>query len=67
MSGDSSVKINLDLYPADIVKLKHAPITSSDVERSFSQYKCVFRDNRSRFTFQHLKEMFVTHCYGNRE
>ena len=31
MSGDSSVKINLDLSPADIVKLKHAPITSSDV------------------------------------
>ncbi|KAJ4428473.1 hypothetical protein ANN_24510 [Periplaneta americana] len=64
MSGESTVKINLDLSPADIVKLNYVPVTSCDVERSFSQYKSILRDNRRRFTFQHLKEMFVTYCYG---
>ncbi|KAJ4451804.1 hypothetical protein ANN_03278 [Periplaneta americana] len=63
MSGESTVKINLDLSPADIVKLNYVPVTSCDVERSFSQYKSILRDNRRRFTFQHLKEMFVTYCY----
>ncbi|KAJ4430000.1 hypothetical protein ANN_22204 [Periplaneta americana] len=57
MSGESTVKINLDLSPADIVKLNYVPVTSCDVERSFSQYKSILRDNRRRFTFQHLKEM----------
>ncbi|KAJ4436773.1 hypothetical protein ANN_16905 [Periplaneta americana] len=66
MSGESTVKINLDLSPADIVKLNYVPVTSCDVERSFSQYKSILRDNRRRFTFQHLKEMFVTYCYGDR-
>ncbi|KAJ4428966.1 hypothetical protein ANN_25962 [Periplaneta americana] len=59
MSGESTVKINLDLSPADIVKLNYVPVTSCDVERSFSQYKSILRDNRRRFTFQHLKEMFA--------
>ncbi|KAJ4444309.1 hypothetical protein ANN_06101 [Periplaneta americana] len=67
MSGESTVKINLDLSPADIVKLNYVPVTSCDVERSFSQYKSILRDNRRRFTFQHLKEMFVTYCYVHRD
>ncbi|PSN41021.1 hypothetical protein C0J52_19858, partial [Blattella germanica] len=67
MSGESTVKINLDLSPADIVKLNYVPVTSCDVERSFSQYKSILRDNRRIFTFQHLKEMLVTYCYGNRQ
>ncbi|PSN40017.1 hypothetical protein C0J52_19004 [Blattella germanica] len=46
MSGESTVKINLDLSPADIVKLNYVPVTSCDVERSFSQYKSILRDNR---------------------
>ncbi|KAJ4446967.1 hypothetical protein ANN_13669, partial [Periplaneta americana] len=66
MSGESTVKINLDLSPADIVKMNYVPVTSCDVERSFSQYKSILRDNRRRFTFQHLKEMFVTYCYGTK-
>ncbi|PSN30656.1 hypothetical protein C0J52_22252 [Blattella germanica] len=63
MSGESTVKINLDLSPADIVKLNYVPVTSCDV----FQYKSILGDNRRRFTFQHLKEMFITYCYGNRQ
>ena len=46
MSGDSTEKINLDLSPVVIVKLNYAPVTSSEVECSFSQYKSILRDTR---------------------
>ncbi|KAJ4433744.1 hypothetical protein ANN_16055 [Periplaneta americana] len=67
MSGESTVKINLDLSPADIVKLNYVPVTSCDVERSFSQYKSILRDNRRRFTFQHLKEIFQPHTVAKQD
>ena len=54
MIGESTVQVNLDLSLVDIVKLKYATVTA-DVERNFSQYKSVCRENR-RFTFQHLKK-----------
>lgn len=47
------------LSPSDISKFKYAPITSCDVERSFSQYKALFRDNRKSLTFDHLKKTFI--------
>lgn len=47
------------LSPSDISKFKYAPITSCDVERSFSQYKALFRENRQSFTFDHLKKTFI--------
>ena len=44
MASDSTVKVNLDLSPENIIKLKYTPVSSSDVERRFSQYKSVLRD-----------------------
>ena len=35
MNDESALKVNFDLSPADIVKLKYEPVTSSDVERNF--------------------------------
>jgi len=41
---------------------KHASIfVSCDVERSFSKYKAVLRDNRKSFQFENLKMQFITH------
>ena len=67
MSFVLTVKVNLVLSPADIVKLKYPPVVGSYVERSFNHYKPLLRDNTRRFAFQHLKEMFVTHCHVNRQ
>ena len=43
------------LTPNEITAFKNAPITSVDVERSFSRYKAILRPNRRRFTFENLK------------
>ncbi len=41
---------------------KFDPITSCDTERTFSQFKNVFRANRESFTFEHLREHMIVHC-----
>ncbi|KAJ4451560.1 hypothetical protein ANN_03029 [Periplaneta americana] len=38
----------------DIPLFKYARLTSCDVERSFSQYKSLFRDNRQAFVMENL-------------
>jgi hypothetical protein len=51
-----------DLSVSDMECYKYARLVSCDVERTFSQYKSFFRDNRHRFTMHNLKMTFVTHC-----
>ncbi|KAJ4451100.1 hypothetical protein ANN_02539 [Periplaneta americana] len=46
----------------DIPLLKYARLTSCDVERSFSQYKSLFGDNRHAFVMENLEMIFVVHC-----
>jgi hypothetical protein len=50
-----------DLSVSDIECYKYARFVSCDVERTFSQYKSFFRDNRHRFMMHNLKMTFVTH------
>lgn len=46
----------------ELNNFKYAPITSCDVERSFSKYKTIFRDNRHMFTFENLKMYVIVNC-----
>ncbi|KAJ4448512.1 hypothetical protein ANN_10528 [Periplaneta americana] len=46
----------------DIPLFKYARLTSCDVERSSSQYKSLFRDNRHAFVMENLEMTFVVHC-----
>jgi hypothetical protein len=48
--------------PADIALFKYCPLTSCEVERTFSQYKAVLRSNRERFEFEHLKMHMIAIC-----
>ena len=41
---------------------RFAPVTSCDVERSFSRYKVCLSDNRRRFSFDTLRKYIVIHC-----
>ncbi|KAJ4446811.1 hypothetical protein ANN_13509 [Periplaneta americana] len=50
--------------PAGIESLKYCPITSCEVERSFSQFKNILIDNRHQFSLQHLQEYSVIHCHN---
>lgn len=49
----------------EILAFKFAPITSVDVERSFSMYKNLLRSNRQNFLFENLSEMFIIYCNQN--
>lgn len=50
------------LTPVEIAAFKYAPITSCDVERSFSAYNRVLEDCRRAFVFENLKKHVVIHC-----
>jgi len=42
--------------------LKYAPITSVDVERSFSSCKHLFTDRRRRLLFENIRHILIIHC-----
>lgn len=50
------------LPPAARACFEHAPLTSVDVERSFSQYKAILRANRESFTVENLRRYVLLHC-----
>lgn len=56
--GNPDAKIPL----TTAVFFKHAPLTSCDVERSFSMYKNVLTDRRHSFKFEHLKWTLISKC-----
>ena len=62
LSGKEGVTIDQPLTPTEIAHFKYAPITTADVARSFSVYKTLLADNRQSFTFENLRQTFVTRC-----
>jgi hypothetical protein len=57
-------ELGVELDPTDIGVFKYAPVTSVDVERSFSRYKStsILRSNRRSFLFENLKKLVVCNC-----
>ncbi|XP_060855950.1 uncharacterized protein LOC132933685 [Metopolophium dirhodum] len=51
-----------DLTLNDMVHFKYAPVTSVDVERSFSSYKNILSDRRRSFLFENLKNHRIVQC-----
>jgi hypothetical protein len=51
------------LSDEDLSNFKYAPIVSCDVERSFSKYISMFRDDGMSFHFENLKFIFITSCW----
>ncbi|KAL4153650.1 hypothetical protein QTP88_001483 [Uroleucon formosanum] len=64
LSGQESSMEGLpdDFTGDDITYFKYAPITSTDVERSFSRYKTLLVDNRRSFNFENIKKSLVVQC-----
>jgi hypothetical protein len=63
----SDTQTSLQFSVAELGAFKFAPITSVDVERSFSRYKNILRPNRRRFTFDNLKKYMVVNCFVDEE
>ena len=58
----SCTKISEELTSDDICHMKFAPITSVDVERSFSTYKNILSDNRRSLVFENIKHYIIVQC-----
>lgn len=55
-----------NLNPHELTLFAYAPLTSADVERSFSVYKSVFTEKRKRFLFENLKQHVIVLCNGEK-
>lgn len=64
MSGEETIIDGLpeDLQVNDFIHFKYAPISSVDVERSFSVYKNILTDNRRSFMFENLSKTLIVNC-----
>lgn len=58
----TSGRLNSDAIAA----LKNAPITSCDVERSFSDYKYILDDRRQSFSTDNIEKYLVTYYHNRR-
>jgi len=54
--------IQEDCSILELTDFKFSPITSCDVERSFSIYKSIPTYRRQHFSFDNLKLDFIPHC-----
>jgi len=62
LCGSFADTINVAFTLPELCVFKFAPVTSCDVERSFSQYKAIFRPNRQIFNFENLKKHVIVYC-----
>lgn len=46
----------------ELAMFMYCPVTSADVERSFSRYKAVLTEKRRSFTFENLKKHMIVYC-----
>jgi hypothetical protein len=63
VSSDEIIYHGFDLNETSC--MKYAPITSVDVERSFSMYKNILSDNRVSFTSENLTKYMVVNSFFN--
>ena len=65
-SGDSD-SLPVGWMPDEVAELKFCPMTSVDVERSFSIYKHIFSDRRHNFKEENLEKVMVCNCFYARQ
>ena len=61
LEGKTNIDI-VDMSPMTISCHKYAPVTSVEVERSFSMYKHILSDRRQSLKFENLEKLLVVMC-----
>lgn len=61
-SDSDSCDFIRELSPTELSAYATAPVTSCDVERTFSSSKYILSDQRRSFTIEHLKQHLVIYC-----
>jgi len=59
LNGNNEVQLIDNFSPAMITDLQNAPVTSVDVERSFSAYKNILTDYRTNMIPEHIEQNIV--------
>lgn len=59
--------VSIQLPVRALSAFKYAPVTSCDVERYFSRYRNILRDNRRSFLMENLRKTVVVNCNGEFE
>jgi hypothetical protein len=67
LSGKKESFLPPNFTPTMNTCMKYAPITSVDVERSFSTYKMIITKKRTNMTPQNMKMYIVINCYENKK
>ncbi|XP_023215156.1 uncharacterized protein LOC111617975 [Centruroides sculpturatus] len=53
-------------FPVHLLpRLKYCPLSSVDVERSFSAYKLILSDKRCNFSIENLEKVLIIYCEAN--
>ncbi|KAF0760196.1 DUF659 domain-containing protein [Aphis craccivora] len=63
LSGDEDGHLPINYSPDMASNMKFSPITSVDVERSFSLYKHILSDRRTHMTPEHMEQYIVINCF----
>ncbi|KAL4085189.1 hypothetical protein QTP88_027048 [Uroleucon formosanum] len=63
ISGNNEIQIPENFNPCFVANMKYAPLTSVDVERSFSLYKHILSDRRINMTPEHMKEYIIVNYF----
>ena len=58
-------ELTIDYEIDEICSFKYAPITSCEVERTFSKYKSILAYDRKNLLFDNLKMLFICYCNDN--
>ena len=58
-------ELTVDYEIDEIRSFKYAPITSCEVERTFSKYKSILSYDRKNLLFENLKMLFICYCNDN--
>ncbi|KAL4092191.1 hypothetical protein QTP88_026733 [Uroleucon formosanum] len=65
LSGKGNSIMPPNLTPSMCSCVKFAPITSVDVERSFSTYKSILTEKIISMTSENMEKYIIVHCYEN--
>lgn len=61
LEGENDADVG-EMDPQTVACFKYAPVTSVEVERSFSLFKHLLSDRRQGFKFESIKKMLVISC-----
>lgn len=63
MNSLTNIKLPDPVTPNISSKFKFCPVTSVDVERSFSAFKSILNDKRAYLTMDHLEQYVIVYYY----